>query len=207
VTRFLNGPVIAMFLAAACALTAYVFAVGAPRAAPPGSRVAVAGADAPAGADGVGAPSRVEAVRLDRRPARHHRPVRWAVFVAEKQQAARLGQQLRAARHRIRQLERARHVQAHVETVGWPWVAIADCESGDGDGRPPYSATWGYDGPSGFDGGVQFDPGTWSAYRRGDEPAHAYEASPATQVAVAERVLAAQGWGAWPVCSVKVGLR
>jgi hypothetical protein len=77
------------------------------------------------------------------------------------------------------------------------WDRLADCESG-GD--------WSYNGSSGFDGGVQFHPGTWSAYRH-DEPAYAYQATREQQIAVAERVLAAQGWSAWPACARELGLR
>jgi hypothetical protein len=80
----------------------------------------------------------------------------------------------------------------------WPWGKLAACESG---------RRWSYNGSSGFDGGLQFHPGTWSAYRRAGEPAFAYLAPAWMQVRVAERVLAVQGWGAWPACSRKLGLR
>ena len=33
------------------------------------------------------------------------------------------------------------------------------------------------------------------------------KASKAEQIAVAERLQAEQGWGAWPLCSQKIGLR
>lgn len=78
------------------------------------------------------------------------------------------------------------------------WVAIASCESG---------VDWDYNGSSGFDGAVQFHPGTWSAYRLPGYPPFAWQASPFQQLVVAELVLAAQGWGAWPSCSRQVGLR
>ena len=35
---------------------------------------------------------------------------------------------------------------------------------------------------------------------------YAYQASREQQITVAERVLASQGWGAWPACSAKLGL-
>ena len=60
---------------------------------------------------------------------------------------------------------------------------------------------------NGFFGGLQFEPGTWRAY--GGE-AFAPEANQATreqQIVIAQRVLAAQGWLAWPVCSQRPGLR
>jgi murein DD-endopeptidase MepM/ murein hydrolase activator NlpD len=78
------------------------------------------------------------------------------------------------------------------------WDALALCEAG---------ARWSYDGSSGFDGGLQFHPATWSAYRLPDDPEHAYEATREQQISVARRVLAEQGWQAWPVCSRRLGLR
>lgn len=78
------------------------------------------------------------------------------------------------------------------------WVKIASCESG---------VSWTYNGSSGFDGAVQFHPGTWSANRLRGYPAFAYQASPFQQLVVAEIVLAHSGWGQWPACSRKVGLR
>lgn len=75
------------------------------------------------------------------------------------------------------------------------WDRIAQCESG-GD--------WGIHTGNGYSGGLQFLPATWRAYGgRGQ----AHHASKAEQIAVANRVLKAQGWGAWPTCSRKAGLR
>jgi LysM repeat protein len=75
------------------------------------------------------------------------------------------------------------------------WDQIARCESG---GR------WNTNTGNGYSGGLQFSPSTWRAYGGSGSPAGA---SREQQIAVAERVLAAQGWGAWPVCSKKVGAR
>lgn len=82
--------------------------------------------------------------------------------------------------------------------VPWYWLAIGSCESG---------LRWDYNGGSGFDGALQFHPGTWSAYRLPGYPSFAYQASPFQQLVVGELVLARQGWGAWPACSRKLGLR
>lgn len=80
-----------------------------------------------------------------------------------------------------------------------PWAELAECESGgdwtEGDG-----------GLGPFRGGLQFHPDTWAAFRDDDMPADPAAATPRQQVTVAERVLDAQGWGAWPVCSRKLGL-
>ena len=73
------------------------------------------------------------------------------------------------------------------------WDKVAQCESG---------GNWSTNTGNGYYGGLQFSPSTWRAYG-GTGSAH--NASRAQQIAVAERVLAAQGWGAWPVCSRKAG--
>lgn len=89
------------------------------------------------------------------------------------------------------------------------WDRLADCESGEWDrhGRPiPGTRRWD-DRRGGYEGGLHFAPGTWDGFRPADFPDAAYLASREQQIAVAHRVLAAQGWGAWPVCSRKVGAR
>jgi ABC-type transport system substrate-binding protein len=75
------------------------------------------------------------------------------------------------------------------------WDALAECES---------SGDWSINTGNGYSGGLQFSPSTWRAY--GGE-GRAHEASRAEQIAVAERVLDGQGWGAWPACSRELGLR
>lgn len=79
-----------------------------------------------------------------------------------------------------------------------PWASLAQCES---------TGRWDYNGSSGYDGGLQFSPRTWSAFKSDYHPDYAHQASPQEQIEVAERVLDAQGWGAWPACSRKLGLR
>src|SRR3954452_625398 len=73
------------------------------------------------------------------------------------------------------------------------WDAVAQCESG---------GNWSINTGNGYYGGLQFSASTWAAYG-GSGSAH--NASREQQIAVAERVLAGQGWGAWPVCSRKAG--
>ena len=76
------------------------------------------------------------------------------------------------------------------------WDALAECESG-GD--------WGTNTGNGYHGGVQFSPSTWRAYGGTEYAPRADLASRDEQIAVAERTLAGQGWGAWPTCSRKTG--
>ncbi len=76
------------------------------------------------------------------------------------------------------------------------WDAVAQCESG-GD--------WSINTGNGYYGGLQFDQSTWDAYGGQSYAARADEASKSAQIAVAERTLAGQGWGSWPVCSIQAG--
>ena len=78
------------------------------------------------------------------------------------------------------------------------WDRLAQCESG---GR------WDINTGNGFHGGLQFSPRTWSGFGGREFAPVAYQASRGEQIIVAERVLAKQGWNAWPVCSRKVGAR
>jgi LysM repeat protein len=74
---------------------------------------------------------------------------------------------------------------------GVNWVAVAACESGD---------NWRANTGNGFYGGLQFSESTWLAYGGGKYARTANLASESEQIAVADRVLAGQGIGAWPVC-------
>ncbi|MGV0111330.1 transglycosylase family protein [Arthrobacter sp. CP30] len=74
------------------------------------------------------------------------------------------------------------------------WDALAQCESG---------GNWGINTGNGFSGGLQFTPSTWAAFGGQGAPQNA---SREQQIAVAENVLAGQGWGAWPSCSAQLGL-
>jgi LysM repeat protein len=74
---------------------------------------------------------------------------------------------------------------------GVNWNAIAACESG---------GNWSIDTGNGFYGGLQFTQQTWLGYGGGQYAASANQASESQQIAVAQRVLAGQGIGAWPVC-------
>ncbi|WP_325049627.1 LysM peptidoglycan-binding domain-containing protein [Galactobacter caseinivorans] len=75
------------------------------------------------------------------------------------------------------------------------WDKLAQCESG---------GKWGTNTGNGFGGGLQFTPSTWKAFG-GKGSSH--NASKAEQIRVAKKVQAGQGWGAWPACSAKLGLR
>lgn len=82
------------------------------------------------------------------------------------------------------------------------WDALARCEAG---GR--WEVVRVVNSRTSYHGGLQFDARTWSAFRPDGFPALASEATREQQIEVAERVLARQGWGAWPACSRRLGLR
>jgi nucleoid-associated protein YgaU len=71
------------------------------------------------------------------------------------------------------------------------WDAVAQCESG---------GNWSINTGNGYYGGLQFSASTWAAYGGTAYAPQANQASKAQQIAVAEKVLASQGKGAWPVC-------
>ncbi|MGW0081276.1 transglycosylase family protein [Streptomyces sp. NPDC003393] len=71
------------------------------------------------------------------------------------------------------------------------WDAVARCESG---------GNWSINTGNGFYGGLQFTNSTWAAFGGTAYAPRADLASKAQQIAVAEKVLAGQGKGAWPVC-------
>ena len=77
------------------------------------------------------------------------------------------------------------------------WDAVAQCESG---------GNWSINTGNGYHGGLQFSPSTWAAYGGTQYAPYAYQATREQQIAVAEKTLAGQGWGAWPACSARLGL-
>lgn len=74
------------------------------------------------------------------------------------------------------------------------WDSIAQCES---------NGNWQTDTGNGYYGGLQFTLSSWRAFGGTGDPS---QASRAEQIAVAQKLQAAQGWNAWPVCSVRAGM-
>ncbi|MET9611867.1 transglycosylase family protein [Kitasatospora indigofera] len=77
------------------------------------------------------------------------------------------------------------------------WDKVAQCEA---------TGNWAINTGNGFYGGLQFTSSTWAAFGGTAYAPQAHQATKAQQIAIGEKVLAAQGPGAWPVCSVKAGL-
>lgn len=79
---------------------------------------------------------------------------------------------------------------------GVNWDAVAACESG---------GNWSTATGNGYYGGLQFTQGTWMNYGGGVYASRADLATRGEQITIANKVQAAQGWGAWPVCSRYAG--
>jgi len=73
------------------------------------------------------------------------------------------------------------------------WDRIAACESG---------GNWAINTGNGFYGGLQFTLSSWAAVGGTGNPA---DASRDEQIYRGTLLQQRQGWGAWPVCSVKAG--
>ena len=78
------------------------------------------------------------------------------------------------------------------------WDELAQCESG---------GNWHINTGNGYYGGLQFWNPTWRGFGGLDLAPRADLASREQQIVIAERVLARQGWQAWPACSRRLGLR
>ncbi len=78
---------------------------------------------------------------------------------------------------------------------GSVWDRLAACESG---GR------WNINTGNGYYGGLQFSLSTWRAVGGSGLPS---DNTREEQIARAEILLARSGWGQWPACTLKLGLR
>ncbi|MFD5148741.1 peptidoglycan DD-metalloendopeptidase family protein [Streptomyces sp. NPDC058401] len=86
---------------------------------------------------------------------------------------------------------------ASAASVG-TWDKVAQCES---------TNDWSIDTGNGYYGGLQFSSSTWVEFGGRQYAPQADQATKAQQIAVAEKVLATQGPGAWPSCGKLAGLQ
>lgn len=82
---------------------------------------------------------------------------------------------------------------AHIN--GGVWDRLAHCES---------SGNWSINTGNGYYGGLQFSLSSWRAVGGQGYP---HQASKSEQIARAKQLQAIQGWGAWPACTAKLGIR
>lgn len=78
---------------------------------------------------------------------------------------------------------------------GSVWDQLAACEAG---------GNWAINTGNGYYGGLQFSLSSWRAVGGSGLPS---DASRDEQIARGEMLKARQGWGAWPSCTAKLGLR
>ncbi|MFD4368380.1 transglycosylase family protein [Rhodococcus sp. NPDC058521] len=78
------------------------------------------------------------------------------------------------------------------------WDSIAQCEA---------TGNWAINTGNGFYGGLQFTQSTWASFGGTEYAPRADLATREQQIAIGEKVRAGQGWGAWPSCTSKLGLR
>lgn len=75
------------------------------------------------------------------------------------------------------------------------WDRLAKCESG---------GNWAINTGNGYYGGLQFTIGSWQAVGGSGYP---HQASKSEQITRGQMLQARQGWGAWPACTAKLGIR
>ncbi|MEU9593442.1 transglycosylase family protein [Streptomyces sp. NPDC048193] len=80
---------------------------------------------------------------------------------------------------------------------GTNWDRVAECETG---------GAWSQNSGNGYYGGLQLSQDMWEQYGGLSYASSADQASRSQQIAVAEKVLAAQGIAAWPTCGLLAGL-
>lgn len=78
------------------------------------------------------------------------------------------------------------------------WDRLAHCES---------TSRWHINSGNGYYGGLQIHPRTWAGFGGKRFAALPHQATRKEQIKVGQRIRHGQGWGAWPACSRKLGLR
>lgn len=78
------------------------------------------------------------------------------------------------------------------------WDRLAMCEA---------TGNWAINTGNGFYGGLQFTTSTWLGFGGGAYAPNAHLATREQQIEIAIKTQAVQGWGAWPACAAKLGLR
>ncbi|MGN5378973.1 transglycosylase family protein [Streptomyces lasalocidi] len=80
---------------------------------------------------------------------------------------------------------------------GTTWDKVAECESG---------GSWSQNSGNGYYGGLQISQDDWDKYGGAQYADSADQASRNQQIAVAEKILAAQGTKPWTMCALTAGL-
>ena len=88
--------------------------------------------------------------------------------------------------------------KAPTGNISATWKALAQGESG---------GNWSINTGNGYYGGLQFSASSWRAAGGTKYAPLPHQATPAEQIATAEKLRANGGWGHWPACSARLGLR
>lgn len=96
------------------------------------------------------------------------------------------------------EIETPNHSPAAAVSGGSAWDALAECESG---------GNWSINTGNGYYGGLQFSQSSWLGAGGGKYAPLPHQASREEQIATAEVLKQNGGWGHWPSCSSKLGLR
>lgn len=88
--------------------------------------------------------------------------------------------------------------KAPTGSISSTWAALAKCESG---------GNWSINTGNGYYGGLQFSASSWRGAGGTKYAPLPHQASAQEQIATAEKLRANGGWGHWPHCSSKLGLR
>jgi hypothetical protein len=126
--------------------------------------------------------------------ARSHRYVRPVRKTARRPYRPSRPYRVRASRKAIRPRV-ARPVRPQAVPTGDAWARLRQCESGGN-----YRINTG----NGFYGAYQFHPRTWRGL---GFPGLPHQAPPEMQDEAARKLQARSGWGQWPACSRRLGLR
>ena len=123
-----------------------------------------------------------------------------AVREAAAREQRRIDDERAQEQRRIEQQARAEQAREAPEASpsvasGSVWDSLAQCESG---------GNWAINTGNGYYGGLQFSLSSWRGVGGVGYP---HEASRETQIAMGERLKGSGGWGHWPACSRKLGLR
>lgn len=83
-------------------------------------------------------------------------------------------------------------------TIDPVWDRLAQYDSG---------GNWKINTGNGYYGGLQFSASTWKAFGGHKYAKNAHLATREQQIEIAQKVQKVQGWGAWPACTRKLGIR
>lgn len=101
----------------------------------------------------------------------------------------------RASRSKVRPRLARATIRPQVVPTGDVWARLRQCESGGN-----YKINTG----NGFSGAYQFHPRTWRGL---GYPGLPHQAPPEMQDEAARKLQARSGWGQWPACTRRLGLR